>query len=274
MARISFDTAQTIVTENENNGGNGVKFFNLKNDGEEAIVRIMHDSTDDFEILTSHKVQVGDKTRKVSCVRQPNEPTTYCPLCANNTPSTQSIFIRMIQYTNNNGQITAKPVVWERTLSYASKLRDFINEYGPLSEVIFKIKRNGKPGDKSTRYEMMFTNPQIYRNDLYPKDASLFENYSALGTIVADKSFDEISTFLATGSFPNVQKDKPQETPVQNVQPQVAPNVPPQVNSVPVVDNNPPFDTGVTPAQWGQAPAPNNVPWNNAPQVQRPNRQY
>lgn len=207
MAKMSFDTAVSSMNAESNNNTNSIGFFSLKNDGDEAIVRIMHDSVNDFDILTTHPITVGGKYRSINCIREPRDPMDNCPLCKKGTKVQSRIFIHMIQYvTNAQGQIEAKPVVWERSISYATKLKNDINEYGPLSNCIFKIKRNGKAGDMQTTYDMRLGNPSMYNEANYPKLVDAFNGYSACGTIVLDKNFDEIAAFIATGSFPEVSK--------------------------------------------------------------------
>lgn len=203
MAKMSFDIAVSTMNTESNNNNSGVGFFSLKNDGDEAIVRIMHDSVNDFDIITTHPITVGGKYRSISCIREPRDPMDNCPLCKNGTKVQSKIFIHMIQYvTNAPGQIEAKPVVWERSIGYATKLKNDIDEYGPLSNCIFKIRRNGKAGDMQTTYDMRLGNPSMYNEANYPKIEDAFKGYSACGTIVLDKTFDEISAFLVNGSFP------------------------------------------------------------------------
>ena len=213
MAQISFDAIPE--TTNENSGQqNSVDFFNLRNDGDEAIVRIMHDSTSSFNIFTVHdQINVGGKRRKVNCIRDPQAATAECPLCASGNGIVNRIYINMLQYTQNQqGQIEAKPVVWERSLAYATRLKNLIDEYGPLSESIFKIKRCGAAGSMDTTYEIFFCNPKVFRDDLYPRVDDAFNSYSALGTIILNKNFNDLNTFVATGSFPNAGNGNQQQT--------------------------------------------------------------
>jgi hypothetical protein len=77
-----------------------------------------------------------------------------------------------------------------------------IQEYGPLSDCVFKIRRNGKPQDKNTTYEIMLANPNVYRPDLYPKDASAFDGFTVSGRQVINKTAEEMNVYLSTGSFP------------------------------------------------------------------------
>ena len=207
MAKMSFDTAVSNMNNEGNNNTNSVKLFSLKNDGDEAIVRIMHDSVNDFDILTTHPITVGGKYRSISCLREPRDPMDNCPLCKKGTKIQSRIFIHMIQYvTNAQGQIEAQPVIWERSISYATKLKNDIDEYGPLSNCIFKIRRNGKAGDMQTTYDMRLGNPAMYNEANYPKVTDAFKDYTVCGTLVLDKTYDEISAFLVNGSFPETKK--------------------------------------------------------------------
>ena len=115
MARISFETFQE--TANNNQGNYDVKLFSLKDDGDEAIVRIMHDSVADFDIITTHTVKIGDNYRKVSCIRDPREPLDNCPLCKSGSNIQQRFFNRwkekkyivlLFNYVNKS------QIIWEK----------------------------------------------------------------------------------------------------------------------------------------------------------------
>ena len=176
MGKINWNDFQAKAAEMEarqQSQGNGprVGFFTLKNDGDEAIVRIMHDSPEEFDILAVHPVQVDGRFRNVSCLRGPSDPMDMCPFCLENKKLATKIYIHMIQYVRDeNNQIVAQPKVWERTTAYARQLAEYINEYGPLSDMIFKIKRNGAAGSMETTYTIMPANAKLYPEDLYVKD--------------------------------------------------------------------------------------------------------
>ena len=171
-----------------------VGFFSLKNDGDEAIVRIMHDTPKDFELIAVHRVQLEDgKIRQISCLRNPSDPIDMCPLCADNTKVDLRIYIKLLEYVKQeNGSVVPVAKVWERSSSYARKLAGLMAEYGPLSDCIFKIKRHGAPGSKKTDYEILPMSEKVYPSSVYVKNTSLLEGYSALGTIVLEKTYDEM----------------------------------------------------------------------------------
>lgn len=203
MAKISYEAFQKV--QEEQDSGSGVGFFSLKNDGDEAIVRIMHDSPEDYDILSVHPIKVGDKYTKVECIDD-NVHADSCPLCrAEGVKLQYRFFVHMIQYVKDEqGNIVSKPVVWDRSArEMSTKLNALIQEYGPLSDCVFKVRRNGKAGEKTTTYEIMFGNPNIYRSDLYPKDSVVFKGYSASGKQVMIKTADEMRHFLSNGTFPD-----------------------------------------------------------------------
>lgn len=216
---------ETASTQTPNS--NGVGFFSLKNNGDEALVRIMHDDLSSLEAISLHNIQVDGKWRKVNCVREtPYDPIDSCPLCASGNKRTDRLYLHVIEYTKDeSGNIVPQAKVFDRPISDANTIRNLINEYGPLSECLFKIKKNvpntGNPAaDRlQTTYSYIFANPSVYSNDVYVKLPNAFDNYTALGRAVMNKTVDEINQFLTTGEFPQkVTTEQPaavSEHPVQ-----------------------------------------------------------
>lgn len=285
MAKVNFNNLDDENISGGNYQNNEVNFFTLRNDQDEAVVRFMCDSTDDFEILTVHDVQIGQRYRKVNCIRDPREPLDNCPLCKTGAKISQRFFIKMIQYNRvtdpTTGVITVvpSPVIWERSTAYAKTLKSYLDNYGPLSDVICKIIRHGKAGDMQTTYEIVPNlNKQIYRDEVYVKDTTLFGNFEAFGTIVMDRNFQEISEFVTTGAFPQRQSASSNNTsaPVASPAPsaasydsatRVTPNgvpayevITPQVQpqSAPVVSTQPIPQAApvVTPRPWDNPTQP------------------
>lgn len=278
MARVSFDTFQQTAAQSDGGSNDGIGFFSLKNDGDEAVVRILHDSPDTFDIVATHTVQIGERYRKVSCLRNPGDAVECCPLCKTGAKLGYRFFVHMLQYgKDEQGKVTVKPVVWDRSAKQMSqKLVTMIQEYGPLSDCVFKVRRNGKSGDKDTTYEILFANPSVYRPDLYPKDDKAFENYNTMGSKVLDKTFEEVSEFVATGSFParggnrnNSTAPATPVTPATNYQAPVVPSANEEAlttgpSGYGAPASRPPFDGGTYVGNSGMSSgAPN-----------RPNRYY
>lgn len=208
MAKVDFNALDVIENNQNNSSGNDVSFFTLKNDGAEAIVRFMCDSTADFDIQTFHDITVGGKYRKVSCIRDPREPLENCPLCAANMKIANRFFIRLIQYfklvdANGVTTIVPKAMIWERSTFYAKTLKDYLENYGPLSDIICKVIRHGKAGDMQTTYEIIPNlSKQVFKDEIYVKDTTIFGDFNTLGTIVMNKNYDDLVHFLASGEFP------------------------------------------------------------------------
>ena len=284
MGQINFEAwknkqAQAAQTKTTNNNYQQkddkpyVGYFTLKNDKDYAIVRIMHDSPADFDMVTGHRFTVNDKLRMVNCLREDlNDPVEKCPLCAAGKKTEDKIYIHLIEYSMDpQGQVIATPKIWERSASYANTLINYINEYGPLSDVIFKLTRNGEAGSKKTTYDLMYTNPNVYRPELYPKKVELFEGYKAVGNAVWTLKADKLNEILSDTTKAPVATQSTAE-----VTPRVAPVQQPitqTVNSVPT------YEVPIAPQPQVVAPVTPTYPTNTpitgeAPGVARPQRRY
>lgn len=282
MAQISFDVAKQIEESRPQGFSQGqFQYFQLKNDQDEALVRFIYENTSDFEIFTVHEVEIasnnGTRRRKVSCLRNPQDSIDTCPFCAAGIPSKNSFFIKMIQYVANaQGQIEAIPVIWERSLSYATKLKGLIDEYGPLCDSVFKIKRYGVAGSRDTTYEIFYGNPKMYPEEVYVKDFSGFNDVKILGGIVQDRNYEDMQAYVTTGAFPSRQaaSTTPQytpQTPVSNVA--QMPTYEPAVSSVPTMPDtqNMQFVPNTTSIpQTPQRQMPPSVPMTNSNPVGAP----
>lgn len=223
-----------IITADQINYSEGndfqVGFFSLKNDGDEAVVRIMCDSMADLEIMTVHPVTVGVSSfpnRQVNCLRDPRDPLEMCPLCAAGEKVKQKVFIKMLQYDPYTKE--AKAVVWDRVASvFAPKIKSFLDNYGPLSHIMCKIIRHGT--GKQTQYDIIPNiNPTEFNEQNYPIIPDAFKDFTVLGRMVMDKNAEEIIEFMRTGAFPEKQKQMsnvPQQT--YSAPPQQTYSVPPQ----------------------------------------------
>lgn len=269
MARISFDTFQETESTINNGSSDGIKMFSLKDDGDEAIVRILHNSIEDFDIITTHPVKVGDRRRKASCIRDPREPIDNCPLCKAGYKIQQRFFIHMIQYiTNPDGSISAIPCVWERAASeFATKLKTLIDSYGPLTDSLFKIRRNGKAASLDTTYELMYLPNTMFNPEKYPVITDAFKDFDVLGRFVLNKNFDELNAFLVNGEFPKPVKS---EQNTNNVSANTS-------NNGPVVTAPPVYTPPVTynvPAASGQGVPTTPAAPSGVATPTRPNRYY
>ena len=246
MAKIDFNEFNAGNQSRGESGGKkdySVKFFSIQ-DGESAIVRIMVDSTKDFDIHSVHRVKMpgSEYGRNVNCINEDHNPSS-CPLCAANVKLEQKLFLRMLQYKVVDNQVEVTPVVWERSVFDkvfgAQKLVNYLTDYGPLSDIICKITRNGT-GLKTTyscsfALNIMPNTKNVYRDDIYVKQEGLFGDFSVLNVSVLNKSYDELAQFLATGSFPEVVRQSAPTPTDADAPAHTAPNYVPNVTSSPAV---------------------------------------
>ena len=295
MAKVTLEAVEQFSSNQQNQ--NQVNFFGLKDDGDEAVVRFLVDSMDDIDILTLHEANVNGKYFKISCNRESlNDNPNTCAFCASGSKMIQKAYIKLLSYVKSpTGEISLIPCIWERSTNYAIKFREYLNNYGPLSDLICKVVRHGAKGDLKTTYEIIPNlSKSIYPDTAYLKDFSAFNNYKVIGSLVKEKTNNEIAEYLNTGQF--LQQNKQQESinefiNVQNqqlnnqlgnfVQPQQGyafsnsandfTNVNNQVQAQVVQQNIPTTPVREVPIQ--QIPQ-QTMPWQQTQQVQRPIRTY
>ena len=258
MAYVDYNTY--VETEKTSGNSDGVGFFTLK-DGEEAIVRIMCDSINELDILTVHPITIGNSSfpnRQVNCLRDPREPLEQCPLCSAGNKVKQKVFIKMIKYDPTTGEPSA--VVWDRpAYKLVPTIKKYIDEYGPVSNIICKISRTGSKYD--TVYNII---PNINPPINCVRVDNAFENFNVLGRMVYDKNAQEMITFMQTGNFPQTNNSNTTNQTVNNnpnySQPQVqnngyepvnTNNVNQPIGGMPV---NQPVDTTIPPINTGGSP--------------------
>ena len=282
MAYVDYNTY--VETEKTSGNSDGVGFFTLK-DGEEAIVRIMCDSINELDILTVHPITIGNSSfpnRQVNCLRDPREPLEQCPLCSAGNKVKQKVFIKMIKYDPVTGEPSA--VVWDRpAYKLVPTIKKYIDEYGPLSNIICKIARTGSKYD--TVYNII---PNINPSINCVRVDNAFENFNVLGRMVYDKNAQEMITFMQTGNFPQTNNSTTPNQPVNNntnysqsqvqnngYEPVNTNNINQPVGGMPV---NQPVDTTIPPINTGSPtgvtePSHQNIP-SGVGGLQRPERYF
>ena len=164
-------------------------YFSLKEDGDTARVRFMYNSSDDIEGYAVHRVKVNGFDRMVSCLREYSDPLDKCPLCEAHYNVIPKFYIPL--YNIDTGDV----VFWERGKNFVPQLMDFCTKCNPPVAFPVEIERIGAKGDINTKYEF------------YPEanDGTLLEDLpeipNPIGTIVLDKTYDELVTYVNTGSF-------------------------------------------------------------------------
>lgn len=220
MSNFSYSQYQNVVekakSSEASNSGTKIGFFKLSEDKEEALVRFNVNSLDSLQFATIHQLGASTKWMKVSCLNPVGSYDNSCPFCAavaggdkNIGKAAKRVFVQlMVSYKDTaTGQWAAAiPVIWERPAGFSRELATMLNDYGALTEKVFKITRNGAKGDVKTTYSVsyipLFDNPDTVSNDF-----SAFTNFNIAKHSYWEKTADEINTFLNTGSFPEVVRN-------------------------------------------------------------------
>lgn len=196
--------ARFFENDADNYGNNNrSSFFQLKNDKDTARVRFMYNSMQDVFGYAVHEVEVDGKRRYVNCIREYNEPKDACPFCAANKTQIAKVFVPLYDVDEQAVK------VWERGKRYLGTLSSLCARYSssdtPLVSNIFEIERNGEPKSTNTTYrEYLVKNDNTRLEDLP-------EVPEVLGSIVLDKSAEEMQYYLNKGSFPNGDTSSRQE---------------------------------------------------------------
>ena len=184
MARFNTETADHYGGQ----GGGG--YFSLKNDKDVAQVRFMYNSIDDVEGYAVHQVEIDGKKRYVNCLREYNQPVDDCPFCKAKMYTVAKVFVPIYNIDEDRVQ------VWERGKKFISKISSICARYPDVVSHKFEIERNGKAGDTSTTYEIF----EVGKDDTTLED--LPEQRDVLGTLVLDKSADDMEFYLDNEYFP------------------------------------------------------------------------
>lgn len=191
MARFRADEAEHY------GGSGGAGYFSLKNDKDVATVRFMYDSVDDIAGYAVHEVEIDGKKRYVNCPREYNQPKDMCPFCKANKFTVVKLFVPIYNVDEDRVQ------VWERGKKFISKISSICARYPHVVSHKFEIERNGKVGEQTTTYEIY----EVGQDNTTLED--LPEQNDVLGTLVLDKSTDDMEFFLDNGYFPPDGDDAP-----------------------------------------------------------------
>ena len=204
MGRISSE----YIEEYEKSDGSSSEWLKLSDNGDVARVQFLYDKYEDLETFACHKVKTGvsesgrDIERWVDCKRDYNDPIDMCPFCAAGIPVKPVTIVRMFDHKDN------KVKIWERGKTFRKKLESLFNRYPKLSDMVFEIERNGAKGDKKTSYEL-YPMP-----DVEPLDVSDVEKPDFIGTVILDKTPEEMNYYLQYNAFPE------NNAPANNTNPQ------------------------------------------------------
>lgn len=192
------------INEADNYGGlQGGGFFSLKNDKDTAVVRFLYNTIEDVIGHAVHELEIDGKKRYVNCIRTYNQPIDDCPLCAAGYKVFAKLFIMV--YDEDSQEIK----IWDRGKTFFSKMSSLCSRYNPLVSTKFEIERNGERGDTKTTYETFAL--ETDETTL----ADLPEVPELLGSLILDKTFEELEFFLDYGYFES-DDEQIKEVPTRN----------------------------------------------------------
>ena len=201
MGRYSIAEAEKVHV-----GGGGTDFFSIPDDGMIKKGRIMFNGVEDVGMDLVHMVEVNGKERMVSCLCAPGDSADSCPFCKARIKRTLKLHIPIYDMESKSVKI------WQRGKQFASTLSAAMNRAGtPVCGNVFEIERHGKKGDAGTTYNLWpGQNDGTKLSDL-PEVPDLY------GSLIMDKSFDEMEQFVKTGSFDKVEESSYADVPTDRL---------------------------------------------------------
>lgn len=198
-------------------------FSSLKDDGDEAVVRLNYNTKADFKVVTIHRISDEGRWKDVECLKGMYDTDDKCPLCKSGDKMKSKIYVQMIQYNKDEqGKITAEPVIWSRGYGFVPELLEVIADAvedekiapnTPIRDIVFKIKRVGAKGSLDTRYKLKVMQPAVVPEKVFVKDFSAFEGFDSSHHDYWVKSAEDLSYFVTNKKFPAAEKETKEEQP-------------------------------------------------------------
>lgn len=189
MPKISFEESNSY----QSGGG----FFGLQDDGDTAQVNFLVDNEGDIEVYAVHRIQDGNSTVVVNCLREPGAPISDCPLCQAKHGVTIGVYIKLI----HDGSLK----IWNRGKTFYDRIKNLCRRYKPLSAHLIEIERVGKKGDTNTSYDF-YDIAEGFDKSVKSKDDLLadfsneeIEKIEVFGNVIKDYSYEQLENYLNTG---------------------------------------------------------------------------
>lgn len=195
MARLTGSNIEQYSSGGSSKGS----YFSLKDDKDTARVRFLYNGAEDIEGFSVHRVKIGDRERYVNCLVEDGGSVADCPFCQSRSfPKFAKLFVPV--YNEDTEQIQT----WERGQKFYGKISGLCARYPNLVSQTFDIERNGKKGDTATTYEIYpVGNADGTTVEDILEDCGVEELTNPLGTIILNKTADEMEYYLANGDFPD-----------------------------------------------------------------------
>ena len=178
---------QDLINKYDNGGFSKTGWFQLKDDGDTATVRLLHkgqvgveegtgEPKYDFPIYEVHKLDVdgSGRDRTVLCKGE------GCEICKSGNKPQLRMFLQMLNLDEKDKDKQVQ--LWERGLTDIKQMLGLTGEYGDLTQRDIKIKRSGAKGSLKTTYQY------------FPKDKSereIPEPQNLVGSLILDLDRDE-----------------------------------------------------------------------------------
>ena len=169
---------------NKYDGGTFTKtgWFQLKDDGDTATVRLLHkgevgveegtqEPKFDFPVYEVHKLDVDGSGRDRTVLCKGDD----CEICRAGHKPQLRMFLQMINLDEKDKEKQLQ--LWERGITDIKALIGLAGEYGDLTERDIKIKRSGAKGSMKTTY-------QYFPKD--KKERELPEPQELVGSLILD----------------------------------------------------------------------------------------
>lgn len=192
-----FQSLSDAYNHFKDQGGGGASFFSLKDDGDSATVRFLHDGEEDLDWYIVHETEIAGKKKKIKCTEEAD-----CPACQQIGRPQLKIFLQLITKEEPD-----KLKVWERGRKFIPKIMSFIQRYGTLSGQSIDVERMGRKGDTNTDYQLY----PLQRDDKTTADLPEREQLAGKNSLVLDLTKDEMLKLL-NGQAPQ----QPQQAPPAN----------------------------------------------------------
>lgn len=190
--RVNREDAKNYVT-----AGN---YFQLKNDGDAAIVRFLFNEENDIDnYIAAVHVLEDKKTNRiidVDCLRVHDEPLDLCPFCA------EKIRMQVKFYIPLWDEDRKRVVWWTRSRGFIEKVVKQIREVDgdSIAGTPFKIIRSGAAGSFDTDYE--FVQQVKKADDKTVDDFAKPEELKLEDAGLLLLSEDQMEKYLRTGNLP------------------------------------------------------------------------
>ena len=171
-----------LIKKYDNGGFSKTGWFQLKDDGDSAVVRLLHkgevgvdpqtgEPDYDFPVFEVHKLDVdgSGRDRTVLCKGE------GCELCKSGNKPSLRMFLQMVNLDEKDKDKQVQ--LWERGLTDIKQMIGLTSEYGDLTKRNIKIVRSGAKGSLKTTY-------QYFPKD--PTDMDVPEPQSLVGSLILD----------------------------------------------------------------------------------------